>query len=173
LYLVRLGRRTQSLILVADGKHVLTDSWTSFGVVVGLVLVAITGWKFFDPLLATLVALNILWEGWKLMRQSVGGLLDYADPEVGEALQREIGRKAQELGIGFHELRYRDTGRRLHVEVHLLFPFQMPLGEAHRRATELENSLPELLQREVDVVTHLEALEDHSEVHPANIGLTS
>lgn len=165
LYLLRLGRRTDSLILVADGKHVLTDSWTSFGVVAGLVLVAVTGWRFFDPLVATAVALHILWEGWKLVRQSVGGLLDYADPRVGAHLREHLETLAREAGVSFHSLRYRDTGKRLLVEVHLLFAYQTPLGEAHRIATGIEERLPVLMNRDVSLMTHLEAVEDHSEVH--------
>jgi cation diffusion facilitator family transporter len=165
LYLVRTGRRVNSLILEADGKHVLTDSWTSFGVVAGLGLVALTGWKVFDPLMAIAVGLNILWDGGKLIRRSVGGLLDYADPQVGEQLRRHMETLTKETGVYFHELRYRDTGRRLHAEVHLLFPYRMQMGNAHRVATEIERRLPELMGREVDLVTHLESVEDHSSVH--------
>ena len=79
-YLVRTGRRTHSLILEANGKHVLTDSWTSFGVVGGLALVLLTGWKPFDPLCAIAVAINILWSGGHLVWRSATGLMDYADP---------------------------------------------------------------------------------------------
>jgi cation diffusion facilitator family transporter len=80
IYLVRLGKRTNSLILEADGKHVLVDSWTTFGVLAGLVLVMSTGWKPFDPLIAIAIALNILWSGGHLVWDSIKGLLDYSDP---------------------------------------------------------------------------------------------
>ena len=79
-YLLRIGRRTHSLILEANGKHVLTDSWTSFGVVGGLGLVLLTHWKPFDPLVAMAVAANILWSGGHLVWRSAVGLLDYSDP---------------------------------------------------------------------------------------------
>ena len=94
-YLVRTGRRTHSLILEADGKHVLTDSWTSFGVVGGLCLVLLTGWKPFDPLCAIAVALNIVWSGGHLIWRSATGLLDYSDPEVGRKLRRGWTNSAQ------------------------------------------------------------------------------
>jgi cation diffusion facilitator family transporter len=84
-YLLRLGRRNHSLILEADGKHVLTDSWTSFGVVAGLALVMMTGWKPFDPLVAYAIAANILWSGGRLMWHSAKGLLDYS-----EAIERAL-----------------------------------------------------------------------------------
>lgn len=164
-YLVRTGRRTRSLILEANGKHVLTDSWTSFGVVGGLVLVLATGWKPFDPLLAIAVALNILWSGGQLIRQSVGGLMDYADPKVAEMLRRELDEWSRREGVRYHGLRFRDTGGRLMVEVHLLFHYTVPLGAAHEVATRLEEELPGRVGVELELVTHLEALEDHGEVH--------
>jgi cation diffusion facilitator family transporter len=170
LYLVHLGRRTRSIILEANGKHVLTDSWTSVGVIAGLLLVMWTGWRFFDPLVAIAVALNILWSGAGLMRRSVAGLMDYCDP----ALQRQIEEALTELcrqhQVGFHGLRFRDTGQRLLVELHLLFGYDTPVGEAHRRATSIEERLPELLPMDAEVVTHLEALEDHERVHRGALG---
>ena len=137
-YLLRIGKRNHSLILEADGKHVLTDSWTSFGVVAGLVLVMMTGWKPFDPLIALAVAANILWSGGRLMWQSIKGLLDYSDPEVGHQIRRRLDTICEELAIQYHGVRFRTTGYRQIIEVHLLFPESMGLGEAHRRATKVE-----------------------------------
>jgi cation diffusion facilitator family transporter len=94
-YLLRTGRRTNSLILEADGKHVLTDSWTSFGVVAGLGLVLLTGWKPFDPLVAMAVAINIFWSGGRLVWQSAVGLLDYSDPETGRRFETNLTAFAQ------------------------------------------------------------------------------
>jgi cation diffusion facilitator family transporter len=164
-FLVHRGRASHSIILEANGKHVLTDSWTSFGVVVGLVLVQITGWKDFDPLFAILVALNILWSGGKLVKRSVAGLMDYADPAVEAELQAQFQQITSRLGIVYHGVRFRDTGGHVHAEAHLLFPFDMPVGEAHRLATLLEEELSGALQRPVQILTHLEAIEDHREVH--------
>jgi cation diffusion facilitator family transporter len=164
-YLVRTGRRQQSLILEANGKHVLTDSWTSFGVVGGLGLVLLTGWKPFDPICAIAVALNILWSGGNLIRRSVQGLLDYADPEVARDLRQKLDALCSELGLQYHGVRFRTTGQRLMVEMHLLFPRSCPVGEAHERATALEERLTQLSEVPTEVITHLEAVEDHSEVH--------
>ena len=98
-YLLRIGRRNHSLILEADGKHVLTDSWTSFGVVAGLALVMTTGWKPFDPLVAYGVAANILWTGGRLIWRSVKGLLDYSDPNVGHQIRARLDAICEELGL--------------------------------------------------------------------------
>ena len=160
-YLIRTGRRANSLILVANGKHVLTDCWTSVGVVGGLVLVMVTGWKPLDPICALAVAVNILVSGGRLMRESVAGLMDYSDPK----LTNQIRGKLEEFGLQFHDLRCRHTGRRILVQVHLLFPGHVPIGEAHRRATELEDRLADALAFPVEATTHLEAVEDHAQVH--------
>jgi cation diffusion facilitator family transporter len=164
-YLLRIGKRNHSLILEADGKHVLTDSWTSFGVVAGLALVMMTGWKPFDPLIALAVAANILWSGGRLMWQSIKGLLDYSDPEVGRQIRRQLDTICEELKIQYHGVRFRTTGYRQIIEVHLLFPESMGLGEAHRRATRVEEQLEQELEMPAEVTTHLESLEDHGEVH--------
>ncbi len=165
LYLLRLGRRNHSLILEADGKHVLTDSWTSFGVLAGLILVMVTGWKPFDPLVAIAVAVNILWSGGRLLWQSVQGLLDYSDPAIGHAIRSRLDGLCSELGLDYHGVRFRTTGYRQIVEIHLLFPYDMPLGEAHRQATLIEERLAEGLGVPATVTTHLESREDHSKVH--------
>ena len=164
-YLVRTGRLQQSLILEANGKHVLTDSWTSFGVVGGLGLVLLTGWKPFDPLCAIAVALNILWSGGNLIRRSIQGLLDYSDPLVARDLRQKLDALCAELELQYHGVRFRTTGQRLMVELHLLFPKDCPVGQAHEMATVLEERLPEALETPAEIITHLEALEDHSRVH--------
>lgn len=164
-YLVYVGRRTRSIILEANGKHVLTDSWTSFGVVGGLLLVLATGWKPFDPIVAILVAINILWSGWDLVRRSVTGLMDYSDPRVARDLEPHVEAICRELGIEFHQVRFRDSGQRVLVDLHVLVPAEMPVGEAHRRATALEEGLPSRVPFDVEVVTHIESIEDHAHVH--------
>ena len=164
-YLIRIGKRHHSLILEANGHHVLADSWTSFGIVGGLVLVLLTGWRALDPLFAVAVALNILWSGGKLVWRSVSGLMDYSDPAVGRQIRERLDEICGELGLHYHGLRFRNAGYRHMIEVHLLFPYKTGLGEAHRLATLLEERLPERLEIPAEVVTHLEALEDHGEVH--------
>jgi cation diffusion facilitator family transporter len=166
-YLVRTGKRTQSLILEADGKHVLTDSWTSAGVVAGLALVMWTGWKPWDAICALAVALNILWSGGHLIWRSVTGLLDTADPKTGNLLRRKLDALCGEMGIQYHGVRFRSTGQRLLVEVHLLFAGSATVAEAHRLATLLEERLAETLGQPAEVITHLEAQDDHEAVHRA------
>jgi len=166
-YLIRTGKRTRSLILEANGKHVLTDSWTSFGVVVGLCLVLWTGWKLFDPICALAVAVNILWSGGRLIWRSATGLLDTADPQAGKLLREKLDALCGELGVQYHGVRFRSTGHRLLVEVHLLFEASETVGEAHRLATLLEERLPAALGQPAEVITHLEAREDHETVHHA------
>lgn len=164
-FLLRVGRRARSLIIEANGKHVLTDSWTSFGVVGGLCLVLLTGWKPFDPLCAIAVALNILWSGSRLVLRSVSGLMDYSDPDTGRQLREKLDHLCAELGVRYHGVRFRDSGYRLMIHVHLLLPYRTELGEAHRIATQVEERLPLLLDIPAEVVTHLESAEDHGEVH--------
>jgi len=164
-YLLRVGRRTNSIILEANGKHVLTDSWTSFGVVGGLGLVLLTRWKPFDPLVAIVVAVNILWSGGHLVWRSAVGLLDYSDPEAGRRIRDKLDSICSELVIQYHGVRFRTTGRRQIIEVHLLFPRLTTVSEAHRLATVLEERLSAEVGMPAEVITHLECLEDHAEVH--------
>lgn len=164
-YLLRIGRRNHSLILEANGKHVLTDSWTSFGVVLGLGLVLLTRWKPFDPLVAIVVAANILWSGGHLVWRSAVGLLDYSDPAAGRKIRDKLDAICSELAIEYHGVRFRTTGYRQIIEVHLLFPNLTSVREAHRLATILEERLPAELEMPAEVITHLESLEDHADVH--------
>ena len=166
-YLLLIGRRNHSLILEADGKHVLTDSWTSFGVVCGLLLVMWTGRRLFDPLVALIVAANILWSGGRLMWQSMKGLLDYSDPSIGHQIRDRLDGLCEELSLEYHGVRFRTTGYRQMIEVHLLFPASMAVGEAHRLATMVEERLAADLEVPAEVTTHLESREDHAEVHRA------
>jgi len=165
-YLIRTGRRHNSLILEANGRHVMTDLWTSLGVAGGLGMVLATGWTAFDPILAIAAALHILWSGGKLVWRSVGGLLDYADPSVGRKLRSQLDAVCAELGVQYHGVRFRHAGHRFIVNIDLLFPYNTALGEAHRLATDLERRLAAKLAFPVEVITHLESLEDHAEVHP-------
>jgi cation diffusion facilitator family transporter len=164
-YLLRVGRRTNSIILEANGKHVLTDSWTSFGVVGGLGLVLLTHWKPFDPLVAIGVAVNILWSGGRLVWRSAVGLLDYSDPKAGRRIRDKLDSICSDLVIQYHGVRFRTTGCRQIIEVHLLFPRLTTVSEAHRLATVLEERLSAEVGMPAEVITHLECLEDHAEVH--------
>jgi len=165
-YLISQGKKNHSLILEANGQQVLTDSWTSFGVVGGLVMVLVTGWKPFDPLIAIVTAFNIVWTGRGLIRKSLSGLLDEADPEQSVAIRLLLDRLTQEHGIGYHGVRFRGTGMSLWIELHLLFPGETPLAEAHAIATNLEEKQKASLPLPAEIITHLESAEDHARVHP-------
>ncbi len=130
-----------------------------------LVLVLITHWKPLDPLVAILVAINILWSGGKLVWQSALGLLDYSDPETGRKIRERLDAMCSEMNIQYHGVRFRTTGYRQIIEVHLLFPRLTSVSEAHALATKLEERLPVDLKNPAEVITHLESLEDHAEVH--------
>jgi cation diffusion facilitator family transporter len=166
-YLIWTGRRRRSLILIANGKHVLTDCWTSLGVVIGLLLTLATGWLPWDPIAAIIVALNIMYSGFGLIRESFKGLMDVADPAIHQQLVALLERETQRQGIKYHDLRHRSLGSLYWVEVHLLFPQTLPIGEAHRIATAIEETLAAELDPPTHVTTHLEAIEDHDRVHHA------
>ena len=156
-YLVWLGKRTRSIILEANGKHVLTDSWTSFGVVAGLGLVLSTGWKPFDPIVAIAVALNILWSGGGLLRRSISGLMDYSDPNVARELEPHVEALSRELGIHFHQVRFRHTGpagARRHARAVSLSRrrWGRPTGWPRRSRSNCRGWVP----FDVEVATHIE-----------------
>ena len=164
-FLIYRGRTAHSLILRANGHHILTDCYTSGGVILGLLLTRATGWLILDPIIAIVLGANILWTGGKLIRESIGGLMDEADPRIGEQIEPLLTRLTAAQGIRFHNLRYRNAGATLWLQVHLLFPQGTPIEVAHRQATEIEAVLEKELPGRVIATTHLEAIEDHEEVH--------
>jgi cation diffusion facilitator family transporter len=139
--LIGQGRKYKSAALVADGKHLLTDVVTSFGVFAGVALAAVTGITLLDPLLAAFVALNILWAGWKLMKESAGGLLDEALPEDTLARIREAIAKNADGAIEAHDLRTRQAGPMTFVEFHLVVKGSMSVNEAHDICDRLEQAI--------------------------------
>ena len=164
--LVRIGKKSNSPLLRANGMHVLTDVWSSAAVLVALGLISWTGWLWWDPIAAVLAAFNILRVGFKLIRESLGGLLDQADPkverEICDLLDREV---KQQRGLSYHNLRHRHSGRTHWVEFHLVFDDHLTVGEAHVAATEIEASVAELLNPNGRVISHLEpkSAEHHEE----------
>lgn len=168
-YLVHLGKKKNSLILVANGKHVLTDVYTSVAVLVGLGLTLITGWLPFDPICGILMALNILWSGGGLMKSAFTGLMDSADPETHKKLVEILNGEMTRRGLSYHELRHRNVGDAQWVEFHLLFPDEISLREAHRIATEIEHVVETSVEPHAHVTTHLETASDHDEVHPESV----
>jgi len=165
LYLVQRGKKSNSIILIANGKHVLTDSWTSFGVVGGLILTWLTGWLPFDPIVAIAAALNILWSGGKLVRQSIGGLMDEGNKDTADAIKKVLDQETVTKGLEYHQLRYRESGNVLWLEFHLLFPKGTLLEDAHNVATDLETIIKKNLNAHCNIITHLEPLDLHDEIH--------
>jgi cation diffusion facilitator family transporter len=154
-FLIRWGRQQRSPALVADGWHLLTDVATSVGVLIGLGLAALTGWQVLDPALAALVAFNILWAGWRLMRESVGGLMD-------EAVTAEVGRRIREViaanaagAIEAHDVKTRTAGRVTFVEFHLVVPGTMTVAASHAICDRLEAALTQAVTG-AQVLIHVE-----------------
>lgn len=155
MVLLRVGKANRSPALVADGKHIMTDVVTSIGVLAGFVLVPLTGWPLLDPLLAALVALNVLWTGWTLMRESVGGLMDAAPPPDVVARIRELVSTHAEGAIEAHDLRTRHAGRITFVEFHLVVPGSMTVAAAHEICDRIERAL-EADMDDTEITIHVE-----------------
>ena len=162
-HLVRTGRRRGSIILEANGHHVLTDCWTSLGVLIALALVQLTGWSYWDPLFAAAAAANILVSGARLVRRSVSGLMDTADPETDRLIGEIVAEETRKRGISYHNLRHRNIGDAHLVELHLDFPRDALLRDAHRLATEIEDAIESKVHPAAHVITHLECDGDHAE----------
>lgn len=139
--LIRQGRRHKSPALVADGRHLLADVFSSVGVLGGVALAALTGWAVLDPALAAAVALHILWSGWRLMKESVGGLMDEAVPPEALARIREIISANADGAIEAHDLRSRHAGRMKFVDFHLVVPGSMSVAAAHEICDRLERAI--------------------------------
>ena len=139
--LMRRGRAWRSPALVADARHVMADVFTSGGVLVGLTLVAVTGALVLDPIVAGLVALNILWSGWRLVRESIGGLMDEAVPAPDLERIRAAISSAAVGAIEAHDLRTRQAGRITFIDFHLVVAGTMSVSEAHQICDGLEQAL--------------------------------
>lgn len=159
LVLVRGGRRHDSGALLADGRHLLTDVWTTAGVIVGVVLVQATGMWRLDPILAIAVALHILWTGSKLVSRSFHGLMDVAVPASDLAVIVEVLEKVKAHGGDYHALRSRESGARSFVDVHILVPGRLSVQAGHDLCESLEREIQSRLPH-VEVLTHLEPIED-------------
>jgi len=156
--LLRAGRLARSPALLADGRHVLTDVWTSVGVLAGVGLASLTGLHWLDPAVALLVALNILWSGWGLMRESVGGLMDAGvDPQTETRIRSAMSEHA-EGALEMHDLRTRHAGRVTFVEFHLVVPGDMTVQQAHTICDRLEDAIHEQIPGSA-VTIHVEPQE--------------
>ena len=156
LSLINVGKKTGSPLLRANGLHVLTDVWSSGAVHIALGLIYWTKWVWWDPIAAVLAALNILRVGFKLIRESLSGLLDEADPKVERLICELLEKEVSQRGLSYHNLRHRHSGRTHWVEFHLVFDDHLSVGQAHEAATEIEASVAELLYPDGRVISHLE-----------------
>ena len=155
LVLMRAGKRFNSITLEADGKHLMTDVWTTIGVVLGLVLVVITGLQWLDPVIALLVAANIVYSGVKLMKRSAYGLLDTALPNGTMEKVRTVLDEFTSEGIKYHALRSREAAARSFVSVHILVPGNWTVQQGHEMLERIEAGVREVVPG-VSVFTHLE-----------------
>ncbi len=158
-FLIRTGTRHSSLALVADGKHVQADFWTSVGVVVGLGLVLLTGKTWIDPLVAILVGVNLARTGWHLVREAAGGLLDEEDPELLREIVDAINANLVPGVIRLHYLRAIRSGNFRHVDAHLVVPEYWPVDRAHDLADELEARVTATLTGEAEIAFHIDPCE--------------
>lgn len=158
--LLRAGRQERSIVVEADGKHLITDVWTSAGVIAGVAAVALTGWEILDPLIALAVAVNIVVAGLSLVMRSVGGLMDRALDGADRAQIDEVlaDFRASE-GIDFHALRTRQAGSRAFVSVHVLVPGAWSVQRGHDMVERVEDDLRTRLPN-ATIFTHLEPVED-------------
>jgi cation diffusion facilitator family transporter len=157
--LLAAGHQHRSITLEADAHHLMTDVWTSAGVIVGVGAVALTGWLWLDPVLALLVAANIIWTGWRLVQRSADGLMDTALPPEQHRAIVAILDSYRSQGIDFHALRTRQAGARCFVEVHVLVPGAWTVQRGHDLLEDLEATI-RAEQPYITVFTHLEPLED-------------
>jgi len=160
LLLIRVGRREHSIALEADGHHLMTDVWTSAGVVIGVALVVATGWLRLDPLVALGVALHIIWAGVGLMRRSWKGLLDAAisTEDTGE-VTKLFAEYSKRYGVTFHALRTRQAGARRFISFHLLVPDAWSVARAHQLSEEIESRIRSMVPN-AGVFTHIEPISD-------------
>ncbi|MEI8045857.1 MAG: cation diffusion facilitator family transporter [Bacteroidota bacterium] len=160
MILIKNGRKNHSITLEADGKHLMTDVYTSVGVLIGIGIVKISGWLVLDGVVAIGVALNIVWTGYQLMRRSALGLLDSSIPED-ERLKISTALDAyKDQHLEYHSLMTRQAGQRKFVSLHILLPGKLTIQEGHDMVEKIERNIRGLFDAPVTVFTHLEPVED-------------
>ena len=157
--LMKVGREQNSISLEADAHHLMTDVWTSAGVIAGVGLVWLSDWLWLDPVIAILVALNILWTAWQLMHRSASGLMDESLPAEQLKLIETLLASYREQGLDFHALRTRQSGNRAFVTLHVLVPGHWNVQLGHNWADRIELEIGKAIPR-AHITTHLEPIED-------------
>ncbi len=158
--LLKAGKERASISLEADAQHLMTDVWTSVGVIGGVAVAGFTGWQLLDPIVAIVVALNIIWTGFQLVRRSVSGLMDEVLPAQEQQLIETVLVKYREQGVSFHALRTRQAAARRFMSVHVLVPGAWTVHDAHHVVENFENDVRAALGGVITVFTHLEPVED-------------
>jgi cation diffusion facilitator family transporter len=159
LLLLRVGRRRNSITLEANARHLLTDVWTSVGVVAGVGMVALTDWERLDPIVALIVAANIIWTGVGIVRQSISGLMDAALPVEGRVAVQEVLKRHEQAGVKFHALWTRQAGARKFISLHVLVPGDWTVQRGHQLLERIENDIRHVVP-DSTIFTHLESLDD-------------
>jgi cation diffusion facilitator family transporter len=157
--LMDVGRKYKSITLEADAHHLLTDVWTSAGVILGVGLVWLTGWLWLDPVIALLVAMNIVWTGWQLLQRSTAGLMDVSIPEEELKAIEDVLERYRRQGLDFHALRTRQAGARAFITLHVLVPGTWTVQQGHDCSERIEADIREAVAY-AHVTTHLEPIED-------------
>ena len=163
------GKRRKSITLEADAQHLMTDVWTSVGIISAVAIVALTGWTILDPLIAIAVALNIIWTGFHLVSRSVAGLMDASLPPKELALIEGVMTKYRAKHVDFHALLTRQAAARQFVSVHMLVPGEWTVHDAHHIAEDFESDIRNALGGAVTVFTHLEPVEDELSMEDMNL----
>jgi cation diffusion facilitator family transporter len=161
LHLLSVGKRTGSLALVADGRHVLTDVWTSAGVLVGLLAVRFTGAVWLDPAIALALAANIVREGWRLVQRAVGGLMDEADVALLDRLAGALEAERPSEWIDVHGLRAWRSGAELHADLHLVVPRYFDAEKLHHVTEAVEERLRFAAGVPTEAVVHFDPCRPH------------
>ena len=164
-YLLKVGRREQNMMVVSNAKHTLTDVWTSAGAVATLLIIEFTNFTLLDSIVAIILAFYIMYEGFKLLKYSVDGLMDSRDPAVDNAIRDELNRNLPGSMTDVHNLRHRTAGNTTWIELHAVFDEDVSLETAHDDATVLEKQLINAVQGDVIVTIHLEPEGHHEDVH--------
>lgn len=159
LILRRAGKQYNSISLTSNSQHLLTDVWTSGGVLLGVGAVVVTGWQVLDPLIAILVALNIVWTGVRIIRNSISGLMDSAISKENLDIIQSVLDRQKETEVKFHALRTRQSGSMKIISMHILVPGNWSVERGHRFVTQIENEVSAAIVDSV-VFTHLESLTD-------------
>jgi cation diffusion facilitator family transporter len=159
ILLLRVGRKHNSITLEANARHLIADVWTAVGVVTGVGLVALTKWNWLDPVVALVVAANIVWTGVGIVRRSISGLMDIALSAEDMAAVRSVLKTYEQIGIQFHALRSRQAGARKFVSMHVLVPGDWTVQRGHELLDKIEADIRNALPDSV-AFTHLESLDD-------------